>query len=136
MKGKKVLVFLFSLIMICSCVTGNRSVKERLSILKPDYFSGDDDLTYVGQVVSDAKESFDVYFNEHLFGNGRMACRLIFFDAAGTPLGCYKVSDKPYIKGCRIIFPYTENDGQVIIVEEKIPEEIYLDGEKILFEKF
>ena len=136
MKEKKVLVFLLSLIVFCSCATDSRIVKQKLSILKPDYFSGDDDFTYVGHIVSGTKENFDVYFNEHLFGNGRMACRLIFFDAAKAPLGCYKVSDKPSIKGCSIFFPYKESDGNIIIVEEKIPEEVYLDGEKILFEKF
>lgn len=81
-------------------------------------------------------QKYDVYFNEHLFGNDRMTCRLIFFDAAGTPLGCYKVSDKPISKENYLVFPYDEKVGNTIGIEEMIPDSIYLDGEIVLFEKF
>lgn len=136
MKEKITFILLYSLILICSCATKDLIFKHKLTNLKPDYFSSEDNLIYVGRITSDAKEKYDVYFNEHLFGNDRMTCRLIFFDAAGTPLGCYKVSDKPIIKENYLVFPYDEKVGNTIGIEEMIPDSIYLDGEIFLFEKF
>lgn len=136
MKAKITFILLYSLILICSCATKDQIFKHKLTNLKPDYFSSEDNLIYVGRITSDAKEKYDVYFNEHLFGNDRMTCRLIFFDAAGTPLGCYKLSDKPLVKVNRLVFPYDESYGNIFCIETLIPDSIYLDGEVVMFEKF
>lgn len=55
MKAKITFILLYSLILICSCATKDQIFKHKLTNLKPDYFSSEDNLIYVGRITSDAK---------------------------------------------------------------------------------
>ena len=117
-----------------SCFSLNTAFKQELINIKPQYFYKEDNLSYLGFITTCDGNEIKVYFNEHLFGNNRMTCRLVFF-LNSTYFGCYRIEDKPHIlKNC-LVFPYTEKLGNKICIKENIPEKIYLNGEFILFDK-
>jgi hypothetical protein len=137
MKGKKVFIafmFFFMILFIESCFSLKNTFKQELINIKPQYFYKEDNLSYLGFITTCDGSQINVHFNEHGFGNNRMAYRLIF-SINSKILGCYKIEDKPFIlKNC-LVFPYAEKLGNKISIKENIPEKIYLNGELVLFDK-
>ena len=114
-----------------SCISISDNKKNQLINLNPTLFHHEDNIEYIGKINLSLNYSIEVYFTEHLFGNNRASYRLVFFDNNNDSIICYKIEDKPYLKDNVLIFPYKQEHGNEIKMDNVIPETVFLNGEII-----
>jgi hypothetical protein len=100
-------------------------------------FHQDDDFKILGSIEINGENTV-LANNVHIGGQAKKATwRLLLFSDDGTLLGIYTgIVFNPIeikIEGKKIIFPLNPETGNVIDFSEGIPDEIWIDGYKILF---
>lgn len=115
---------------------GLKTIQKSLMVLRPNYFFIEDSLHDLGTVQQQNGDELHILFNEHFWGNGRCSCRIAIIKNK-TPIGSYGgISDRPAVSRRGLEFSYQSNQGNIIFLENGIPETVYLDGEYYCFEYF
>lgn len=136
---KTKIFFLSVVLCICAQISFSdrlKTVQKSLMVLRPNYFFIEDSLHDLGTVQQQNGDNLHILFNEHFWGNGRCSCRIVIIKN-GTPIGFYGgISDRPTVSCRGLEFPYYSDQGNIIFLENGIPETVYLDGEYYRFEYF
>jgi hypothetical protein len=134
---KVIIILLFSALPSVSAWANNfeqKNIAEIKSILRkaePYYFPANVKIKPFGEVAN-----FKVYITELIWGNLRETKRLVLLSKDSKYLGNYGLDALPRkIENNKIIFDVDPESGNEINLSKGIPEEIYIDGQTILFEK-
>lgn len=103
--------------------------KNELINIDPLLFHKEDTCVLIGKIKKSPNRFIEIYFIEYLFNSTRATYRLVFFD--NNSIFCYRVEDRPILINNVLLFPYGKELGNEIIINDEIPDKIYLNGEVI-----
>lgn len=107
-------------------------IKNELVKQFPDYFFEQDCFFYIGKMTVN-NDVYQFYQCQHIFGNSRMSWRLVV-EKNNIIKGFYSgIQMVPKIEDSFLVFDVDENIGSRIDFTSKIPDEVYIDGEKFKF---
>lgn len=125
---------LLSLYVLClfmiSCVSSLNIRKNELIRLNPSLFHKEDKIKYIGKIDLSLNRSIEIYFMEYLFGNRRANYKIVFFDS-NNRVSFYTIEDEPTLIDNTLMFAYKKELGNKIEIKDRIPDNVYLNGEVI-----